>query len=350
MHILTADFKKGYAKIKIDNPDDFWHLSQILHKGDLVKGRSYRKIKLGGTEEKTNTIKKTILLKIKTEKIEFDKYKHSLRINGTITEAPEDIPHGSYHTLNVELDTILEIQKELFLDFQIRHLQEASKEKHSKILLCTLDREEAYFALLKKYGYEYIGEVKGEVEKKYNKEKIRGDFYEEIVKLLEGYVERMSIEKIIVGSPAFWKDELYKKLPAGLKNKIILATCNSTGPSGINELLKRDEVKTALQEERVSKETELVEKLLKAISKNEACCYGFEEVEEASKRGAVQTLLLTDTFIRKKMHEENYETLQQTMKTVEHMKGEITIISEDHEAGERLNGLGGIAALLRYKL
>ncbi len=350
MHILTADFKKGYAKLKIETLDDLWHLSQILHKNDLVKGRSYRKIKLGGTEEKSASVKKPIIIRLKTEKIEFDKYQQSLRINGTVTEGPEDVPHGSYHTLNVEPDTTLEIQKDTFLDFEVRHIQEASKEKGSKILLCTLEREEAYFALLKKYGYDYLGEVKGEVEKKYNKETIRSDFYEEVIKILEGYAERMHLEKIIIGSPAFWKDEIYKRLPAGLKSKVILASCHSTGPSGINELLKRDEVKQALHDERISKEVALVEELLKAIAKNEPCVYGFYEVLEAAPSGAVQNLLLTDSFIRKKMHEENYEELNKIMKTVEQHKGFICIISSDHEAGEKLDGLGGIAALLRYKI
>ena len=49
MHIIHSDFKNGEAKIKINNQDDLWHLSQILHKGDAVKGKSYRKIKLGAS-------------------------------------------------------------------------------------------------------------------------------------------------------------------------------------------------------------------------------------------------------------------------------------------------------------
>ena len=350
MRIIEADFKKGHVKVRINNPDDLWHLSQILHKGDVVKGRSYRKIKLGGDEEKSSAVRKPVVVKIKVEKVEFDKYKQSLRVNGVVAEGPEDVSHGSYHTLNVEVDMVIEIEKESFLDFQIRHMQEASKERHSKILLCTLEREEAYFALLKKYGCEFLGELKGEVEKKYNKEKVRKDFYQEVIKILEGYIEGMGIEKIIVGSPAFWKDELYKRLPAGMRGKVVLATCNATGQNGINEMLKREEVKKALQDERVSKEMDLVERLLVKIAKNEPCCYGFYEVEEAANAGAVQILLVTDAFIRRRMHEESYELLNNVMKKVEGSRGEVHIISSDHNAGEKLDGLGGIAALLRWKV
>ena len=38
------------------------------------------------------------------------------------------------------------------------------------------------------------------------------------------------------------------------------------------------------------------------------------------------------------------------MKTVDSTKGDIIIISSDHEAGKKLDGLGGIAAILRFKL
>jgi protein pelota len=38
------------------------------------------------------------------------------------------------------------------------------------------------------------------------------------------------------------------------------------------------------------------------------------------------------------------------MKTVDNTKGDILIISSEHEAGKKLDGLGGIAAILRFKL
>ena len=38
------------------------------------------------------------------------------------------------------------------------------------------------------------------------------------------------------------------------------------------------------------------------------------------------------------------------MKIVDKTKGEIEIISSEHEGGKKLDGLGGIAAILRFKL
>jgi len=38
------------------------------------------------------------------------------------------------------------------------------------------------------------------------------------------------------------------------------------------------------------------------------------------------------------------------MKIVDQTKGEIHIISSEYEGGRKLDGLGGIGAILRYKL
>ncbi len=38
------------------------------------------------------------------------------------------------------------------------------------------------------------------------------------------------------------------------------------------------------------------------------------------------------------------------MRTIDSMKGQVHIISSEHEGGKKLDGLGGLGALLRYKL
>ena len=38
MKLMHSDFKKGEAKVKIENLDDLWYLNQIIDTKDLVKG------------------------------------------------------------------------------------------------------------------------------------------------------------------------------------------------------------------------------------------------------------------------------------------------------------------------
>ena len=135
-----------------------------------------------------------------------------------------------------------------------------------------------------------------------------------------------------------------------LKSKIIQATCSSSDESAFSEVLKRDEVQKALKEEQVSDEMVLVEKVLSEISKQGSAVYGIKEVEQAVNAGAVKELLVTDSLIMKLREEEKFEKLDKLMKLADKNKAKVHIISTEHSGGKKLDGLGGIAALLRFKL
>jgi len=332
MQLIMSDFKKGIVKIKVDNMDDIWYLSNIIDKTDIVTAKTQRKIKLSQeTERQKGIIKKTVTIKIEVEKVEFHKTMNSLRISGIIKQAPEDIPRGSHHTLNIEENSIIKIEKK-FLKYQIEKIKEASKKAVPKVLLIALDRSDSSFALLKKNGYRFLSEIAGEVQKKSYKEKIESSFYPEIIKKIKDYVKRFDIQHIILASPAFWKDELMKKIDdKEIKGKITLATCNATGKNGLDEILKRDEVRKVLKEDQVVKETAFVEKFMNNISKNKLSTYGLKEVREAADLGAIELLLVTDSLIHKLREKEKYQELDEIMKKVESTRGEVHIISSDHE-------------------
>ena len=59
MKLIHSDFKKGEAKIKVENLDDLWYINQIIEKNDLIKGKTLRKIKLG---EENQRKQKTVRL------------------------------------------------------------------------------------------------------------------------------------------------------------------------------------------------------------------------------------------------------------------------------------------------
>ena len=352
MKLIYSDLKKGEVKIKVENLDDLWHLNQIIEKNDFIKGKTLRKIKLGEeTQRKQKTAKKPVFLLIQVEKIEFSKTSNILRISGLVKEGPEDVPLGSHHTFNAEENSIITIIKQKWLKFQINKLKEASRESPTKILICVHDREEAHFALMKKYGYQLLAKIKGTVAKKADIKQKETNFYKEIIRQLQEYNERYSLSRIIIASPAFWKEELMKELSdENIKSKVILATCSSVGENAINEVLKRPETENALKHDRIAREFKYVEELFAEISKNNLASYGLKETKNAAIAGAVRTLLITDSFIQQKRIENKYEEIEETMKTVDNTQGDILIISSEHEAGRKLDGLGGIAAILRFKL
>lgn len=350
MEIIRADYRKGFVKVRVDNLDDLWYLSHILENKDLVSSYTFRKIKLGEADQKTKIIRKKVKLQIKVEKIQFTK--DALRILGVITEGKEDIPAGEHHSLSIEQGTELEMQKDHpFLEYQIKKLKESSENKESDILVCVLDRENAFFALLKKYGYDLISTLKGEVQKKDFDEKKKSSFFSDIVTALREYVKRYKIKKIIIGCPNFWKTYISNEIrKTNLKEMAVYATCSADGENAIKELMKRPETKEVLKAERFSQEISLVEELLASIAKNGNVEYGFNEVQQAANLGAVDKLLVTDKIIQELREEEKYEELDSLMKVVDASKGEIHIVSSENEAGEKLDSLGGIAAFLRFRV
>ena len=58
---------------------------------------------------------------------------------------------------------------------------------------------------------------------------------------------------------------------------------------------------------------------------------------------AIDTLLVLDSEIRKN----NVESI---MNQVEEARGKVVVISENFEAGKKLESIGGIAALLRFSI
>lgn len=348
MKIISANIKKGFVKLKIENEEDLWHLSSIIETGDTVKGSTTRKIKVG-TEEKSAAYKKTIFIALKTENVEFTA--QTLKISGTILEAPEEISRGSHHTLQAEINNIITIEKQKWPSFQIEKLKEASETKMPSIIICIFDREEAFFAQMTRQGHKMLAHIKGEVAKKRAEHTPTGEFYKQIIEKLKEYDQRFKLDTIILASPSFWKEELLKTLGAGvLRNKLLLASCSSADETAFNEVLKREETQQALKQSRASQEQKVIDELLVQISRNALATYGLQQTKEATETGAVKTLLITDKLLQKAREQGKYEELENIMKKADELKGKVIIIHGEYASGKKLDGLGGIAAILRYRI
>ncbi|MEM2915880.1 MAG: mRNA surveillance protein pelota [Candidatus Woesearchaeota archaeon] len=346
MKQLVFKLKQGEAKVLVENPDDLWFLNNIIDKGDIIKGKTLRKMKV--TEE-ASAERKRVFLSIQVEKVEYAATE--LRVSGKVTEGPEDVPHGSYHTFSIEVGSTITIIKPEWLRYQLDYLKEATTAKAPKIVVCVFDREEALFAKLTRDGYEMLTTIKGRVAKKAVPEKVKETFYGSIIDQLEQYDKRFGLDKIILASPSFWKEELYKVLRnQELKKKIIQATCSGVDETAIAEVLKRKETQEVLRQERVSREMAVIEDLFSKIAKQGPATYGMKETALAAEAGAIEHLLVTDRLIQKLREENKFAELDGMMKQVDRTKGRVWIISTEHEGGKRLQGLGGIGAILRYKM
>ncbi len=354
MKIIHSHLKQGTVKVQVDNLNDLWYLNTVIDEGDILAGTTLRKIKMGGeTDRNAAVVKKPVFLSIKVEKISLEG--DALRANGIIIEGPEDVSRGSHHTFAIEEHTIVSIIKPVWHQFQLQRLKEATEDHGPKILLCVVDREEAYLAQLKHFGYQLLVKLTGEVAKKAGAgagaTESKKEFYGEVINAIKEYDERNKYDSIILASPAFWKEELAVRITdEKLKHKTVLATCSSVDETAFNEVIKRPEVMSVLKQDRVAKEIALAEKVLEEISKQGKVTYGFRDVKNAVAQGVVETVLVTEDFIRTAKEHKKYDEVDAVLRSAENMKATINLISSSHDGGKKIDGLGGIAALLRYKL
>lgn len=352
MRVLKQDVKEGIIKLKVDNLDDLWILSKIIEQKDSIKGTSTRAIKQKESQSEKR-VKITVLIDV--EKVEFEK--NRLRLLGTIKESSNpNIPQGVYQPITIEISDFLTIKKENWKKWQVERIKDAVEStKKPKLLLCAADYGNATIALLKEFGIEYLSDLskslpgKREDAKKLY-EKSREEYLSELAKILDELSRTKNINKIAFGGVGFLTENFRKTLEKfpKLKNKIQLFKISAYGKNGVNELIKRGAVEKVVKGSRIAKETSMVEKFFEQVSKENLATYGIKEVKKAVEYSAVEILLISDKYIEELKEKEKFEELDKLMESVEKQGGEIMIISDEHESGERFSDMK-IGALLRFK-
>ena len=352
MKIKEEDEKEGIVEIVPETLDDLWHLSHIIEVGDNASSLTTRRIQdtSGDKLRCDRGVKRTFNLGLDIENITFQLFTGKLRLTGVITKGPDDlVPLGSHHTLEVKLNTPITIKKDRWQKWAINRLNlaiEASKKLSAIIVV--LEDDTATLGLMRQYGIEYYGPIKGHVSGKRivdkNRQKNIIQFYEKVIKSIEKFD---SIQNIVIAGPGFVKNDFYDYLSdkhSDLAKISIIEATGSGGRNGIAEVLKKGTVEKLTSENRVAIEMGAVDNLLTEIAKNSSkVAYGVKQTTDAINLGAVSRLLILDT----KVPENN---MGEAMDMVENMKGEVMVISSEHDGGKQLESLGGMAAILRYEI
>jgi protein pelota len=346
MRVLKKElrFNEGEISLVAESLDDLWHLKYIIEPGDIVYAFTKRRIE-GATDklrpEKAD--KKTVRLGIKVEKVEFHRFANRLRIHGIIADG---IDAGAYHTLNIEEGTNLSIVKRWKND-QFERIKEAEiASKRPRVIIATIEEGEACIGMVRQFGIEESSCLRQSLGK--GEGNRRNEFFGELASQLKWASEK--VEAVILAGPGFTKEdflEFLKARDAELAKKIVLEDTSSIGVSGFQEVLRRGAVDRIMQESRIGRESNLIEELMKEISTNGKAAYGMADVKNAQGFGAIETLMITDELLRTSRESNSIDYF---LKEVEQSQGKIVVFSTEFEPGKKLESLGGIAALLRFKV
>lgn len=357
MKILEMNLKRGFVKVVPETFDDLWHLYNLIYKGDEVYAYTTREIKQDEKYARTKRGERVpVFLGVKVEKVFWDRLLKRLRVHGTICQAPEIVPTGAHHTLNIALNTPLTIVKEEWHRHHIERLETAKEASEKPIIIIAIDDEGYAVATTAQYGVEVKVEEETRLPGKLEAEKRSVALKEFFQKALDSLRQVWSEKRnpIAIIGVGFIKNDfadfVRREAPEIAKSVVDVKSVNNSGVAGIYEALRSGVLAKTVKSLRIMEETEAIEEILKRLGKGEkTVAYGLEEVRKAADLGAIELLVLADTALREATDEELL-FIEQLMKSVEAKGGKILVVSTEHEAGAKLAALGGTAALLRYAL
>lgn len=350
------NLKKGFVKIIPEVFDDLWHLYNIIYRNDCVYAYTTRETKPdeGGYGRPKRGERVPVFLGVKVESVTWDRLLGRLRVHGTICEAPETVPCGAHHTLNIALNTPATIVKREWAKHHIERLKRASKASEKPIIIVAIDDDGYAIATTAQYGVEVKVEesvkLPGKLETEKRTAAMKTHFQKALNSLRQIWTPtRNSIAIIGVG---FVKSDFAKFLQNEAtdvaESVVDVKSVNNGGVAGIYEAMRSGVLQKTMKQQRIVEEVETVEEILKRLGKGETnVTYGMGDVEKAVQLGAVEKLVLADTALRETSDEKRL-LLEDLMKGVEQKGGNIIVVSTEHEAGAKLVALGGIAALLRF--
>ncbi|ADG13517.1 mRNA surveillance protein pelota [Methanocaldococcus infernus] len=346
MKIVEEIPQKNIIKIMPENLDDLWVLYNIIEEDDVIYALTERRVQDKGDMIRADRgVKRKMFLGVKVKNVEFDENTKRVRVLGNIVHAPDDVPLGSFHTIEIKPFDEISIQKD-WKRWQIERINEAlESSKRPKILVVVMDDEEAEIYEVRDYCVKEICSIKSHSSKRLDhkiNEELKKEYYHEIAKVLKEY----ETDNILVVGPGFAKNTFYNFISQNypeLKNKILVESVSTTSRAGLNEAFKRGLINRIYKESRVAKETQLIEKLIEEIAKNGLAVYGKDEVLKAIDYSAVETLLVSDDLVRDK-------EIEEIIKKAEEIGAKVIIVSSEHDAGKQLKALGGIAGLLRFPI
>ena len=257
---------------------------------------------------------------------------------------------GHHHTLNVEEHDEISVEKRWKPD-QLQRVEEAEEAADQpEVAIATVEEGQAYVHTVEAYGTEERASITGPTGK--------GEYArprEELFAELTDVLRRLDADAIVLAGPGFTKQDALSYVEdeaPELAEMVTTVDTSSVGDRGVHEVLKRGAVEEVQQRTRIAAESKLVDELMDRIAEGAKVAYGPEAVATAADYGAIEHLLVLDEALREERRGEGDWPIDvdAIIEEAEQKGGEVTVFSGEFDPGQQLRNLGGIAALLRYRI
>jgi len=366
------------VNLSLTEPEDMWHANNLISVGDIVEAPASRKVdhQIGDTGS-SNKERDTGNICVKVTSTFFDATAPSLHVTGKISKETPLASLGQFHTLDVRfynknIPPKFTLKKPDGWDSVAREtLREAVTEDRPDALVAVVMQEGiANVCIITNSQTIIKRRVESSIPKKRSSSKETSggmiSFYQKTLKALTDVLgDFQSSPPILLASPGFvaqdFRTYMQTEAARGSDKRLqrlardAAVVHSSTGyVHSLNEVLKTPQVKATMRDSKYTSETSLMDQFYERLRKDDGrAWYGVKPVEKAIAEGAVGRgggVLLINNILFRSM---DLPTRRRFVALVDKVKadgGEAKILSSDHESGQRLDALGGIAAILTYPI
>ncbi len=342
---------KNWLELVPQSVDDLYYLSRIIEPGDLIRAITLRKIKHSRSLRPTDPAIVKIPITLEVKSTHLDPLASKLRVLGIIRECPSKYSIlGLYHTIEIASGKKISIYKERWLKLHLDMLDKALKPR-TTMLIVLVDQEEFEIYQIRDEQYQlvtrgYLGSYRqptGAGEAIYSRS------LTDAAKTIIEKARSLSPDYIIVAGPGFFKETMLDKIreqaPA-LSNKLIAVKASSTGVPGLMECLRSSSLQKVLKDLTITEDNRIIENILERLAKNpNMVAYGLESVEQAVYYGAAELVVLSPSLMAS-----HRDAIERLLEMCEKTGCKYRIIHSDSPSREMLENLGGIMAVLRFRI
>jgi len=223
--------------------------------------------------------------------------------------------------------------------------------------LLVMDRKEATIGLLEGKRIEVLQKMTsgvpskvragGQSSQRFHRitEGLTKEFYKRIADEMKNiFFEMPKLKGIVVGGPVPTKDEFIdgEYLVTKLREKIMARKdIGDSDESGLKELVEKS--RDVFSNQDIVKEKMLLEKFFEKLgNRSEMAVYNEAEIKKAIEYGAVDTLIISKAYDKKKIKE--------FKQMADSISANFEVVSTETPEGDQFSKLSGIGAILRFKI
>ena len=350
-----SDVKRSLTLIP-ESSLDLLNIFRLVQVGDIVYSETSRELKKERASGRFDSERVSVTLGIEVERKVADPLMKRVSFRGRIVYESRDLDLvGKYHSIRLHPGAEITVRS----DKQFARLKAFASNylrgrRRSRSFLCVaLDNEGAAVAEFSPQGLKILYSKRvPPIDKMMasGREDLSERGFPEVADILRRNMKEDT--EIVVLGPKIFVEDFMKYLRR--EGKDLYSRIGKTGyvsvgsEDGVREAMRSGVLKEYSEVVKPLRDSVEVERFIQQMVENpEKVAVGFREVLEAWRLGAVEKILVSESFLWNHVAEED---LSRLLDAVETGKLRLQVLLDGLEASEKIMGLGGIVAFLRYPL